>query len=165
MFDLGLEPGLLGRPPVGANMAFRRSMFQKFDGFRTDLGPRPGNEIRSEDTEFGRRLLQAGERLMYQPSAVVYHPVPPNRLHQRYFLAWWFDKGRADLREFGAPADAKWLVMNIPLYMLRRLAIRTFRWIFTIEPARRFSHKFKVWWLCGGILESYRQSRARRSDA
>jgi len=164
VFDLGLEPQPLGEPPFGTNMAFRRAIFEKYDGFRSDLGPRPGSEIRSEDTEFGRRLLKAGEQLWYEPSAVVYHPVAPNRLQKQYFLTWWFDKGRADRREFGTPKDNRWLVAMLPLYMFRRLVIWTIRWMFAVEPSRRFSCKLKVWRLAGEILESYRQSHARGTD-
>ena len=104
MFDLGLDAGPLSEPPFGNNMAFQKKMFNKYGCFRTDLGPQPGSEIRSEDTEFGGRLLAAGERLRYEPSAVVYHSVPENRLQKKYFLAWWFDKARADLRHMWDPA-------------------------------------------------------------
>ena len=80
VFDLGLEAGPISEPPFGTNMAFRREVFERCGGFRTDLGPRPGSQIRGEDTEFGRRLLDGGEPLRYEPSAVVYHPVPEERL-------------------------------------------------------------------------------------
>ena len=164
LFDLGREAVSLAEPPYGTNMAFRRTIFERYKGFRDDLGPRPGSEIRGEDTEFGRRLLQAGEQLWYEPSAVVYHPVPSSRLEQQYFLTWWFDKARSDFREFGIPKNTKWQVARIPLYMFRRLAVWSLRWIVAVEPSRRFSCKLRVWSLAGGILESYRQAPARRID-
>jgi glycosyltransferase involved in cell wall biosynthesis len=164
LFDLGPEAGPLGDPPFGTNMAFRKAVFEKYDGFRTDLGPRPGSEIRSEDTEFGRRLLNAGERLWYEPSAVVYHPVPPNRLRRQYFLRWWFDKGRADLLEFGVPNGTRSLVARIPMNPIRRLVSWTLRWMAAFEPTRRFSCKLKVWWLAGWIVESYRQLNNGRTE-
>ena len=40
-FEQGEEPKALLEPPFGANMAFRREMFEKYAGFRTDLGPAP----------------------------------------------------------------------------------------------------------------------------
>jgi glycosyltransferase involved in cell wall biosynthesis len=82
MFDCGPVACELTESPFGTNMAFHKKMFEKYGGFRTDLGPRPGSEIRSEDTEFGRRLLVAGERLYYEPSAVVYHSIPPSRVRK-----------------------------------------------------------------------------------
>ena len=66
-------------------MAYRKKMFEKYGGFRTDLGPSSDKRIPrpNEDTEFGRRLMAAGERLRYEPSALVYHPVPANRIPKR----------------------------------------------------------------------------------
>jgi glycosyltransferase involved in cell wall biosynthesis len=165
MFDLGLEAGPLAESPFGTNMAFQRRMFEKYNGFRTDLGPRPGSEIRNEDTEFGQRLLNAGERLRYEPSAVVYHSVAPNRLQKKYFLAWWFDKARADIREFGIPADTKWFIAGIPLFLFRRLAVWTLRWMVALRASKRFSCKLKVWGRVGEIKECYSLSREGRAHA
>jgi glycosyltransferase involved in cell wall biosynthesis len=159
MFDLGLEAGPLTNPPFGTNMAFHRRMFEKYGTFRIDLGPRPNSEIRSEDTEFGSRLLAAGERIKYEPTAVVYHLVPQKRLQREYFLAWWFDKGRADIRENRVPVDTKWFVSGIPLYLFRRLTVGTVRWMLTFDPARRFSRRLAVSLATGMIVESYRRSR------
>ncbi len=155
VFDLGPDACGLAEPPFGTNMAFRREVFERYGGFRTDLGPRPGNEIRGEDTEFGRRLLGGGERLRYEPSAVVYHSVPENRLQKKYFLTWWFDKGRAIIREFGVPSKARWCVGRIPLYMFRRLAVWTVRWLVAVEPSRRFDCKLNAWSTFGEIVECY----------
>jgi glucosyl-dolichyl phosphate glucuronosyltransferase len=162
VFAPDLKAGPLHEPPFGANMAFQKRVFEQYGGFRTDLGPRPGSEIRNEDTEFGLRLLAAGELLRYEPSAIVYHSVPRHRVTKQYFLTWRFDKARADIREFGVPTDARWYIAGIPLYLFRRFAAWTLRWWITIQPAQRFSAKLKVWGLVGAILESFRQSRAAR---
>jgi glycosyltransferase involved in cell wall biosynthesis len=164
LFDPGPEAGELTEAPFGTNMAFRRGVFEKYGGFRTDLGPRPGNKIRSEDTEFGNRLLAAGERLRYEPSAVVYHEIPESRLQKKYFLAWWFDKVRADIRAFGIPRNVTWYVAGIPLVLFPRLIVWTLRWTVAVKPSRRFSCKLKVWKLAGEILECYRQSRYTHSQ-
>ncbi|MGA7294107.1 MAG: glycosyltransferase [Terriglobales bacterium] len=160
LFDLGPQAGVLTEPPFGTNMAFQKKIFEKYDGFRTDLGPRPGSEIRSEDTEFGNRLLLAGEQLRYEPSAVVYHAVSEKRIQKKYLLTWWFDKARAEFRQFGVPSDTRWFFAGIPLYLLRRLVAWTVRWLFTADPARRFSNKIKLWTVVGQIRECYQQRRA-----
>ena len=165
LFDLGLEAGRLAEPPFGTNMAFQKAMFAKYGGFRADLGPQPGSEIRCEDTEFGRRLLAGGEQLWYEPSAIVYHPVTQNRLRKQYFLAWWFDKARADIRAFGLPANIKLVLAGIPLRSLRGLAVWTARWMLAVGPSRRFSNKLKVWSLAGQILECYRRAQSVRHQA
>jgi len=156
MFDLGLEAGRLQDAPFGTNMAFHRSMFEKYGPFRTDLGPRPNSEIRSEDTEFGNRLLAAGEPIRYEPRAVVHHAVPQKRLQKKFFLRWWFDKGRTDIRENRRMKDK--LVLGVPLVFLRKVTVGTFRWVLAIQPARRFSYRLTVWFLAGKIVESFRRS-------
>jgi len=159
MFDLGQETLSLSDAPFGTNMAFHRSMFEKYGTFRIDLGPRPNSEIRDEDTEFGRRLLAAGERIKYEPAAVVHHEVPQKRLKREFFLKWWFDKGRTAVREAGVGPDGEWSISGIPLYLFRRVAVGTLRWIVTFNPSRRFSRKLAVWLAAGMMVESYRQSR------
>jgi glycosyltransferase involved in cell wall biosynthesis len=158
MFNLGAEPSELTEPPFGANMVFRKTMFAKYGGFRTDLGNRPGSEIRNDDSEFGARLLANGERLRYEPSAVIYHPVPEERLDKKYFLKWWFDKGRADIRQSGIRPNTKYYLGGVPLYLFRNLAVWTLRWIAAVGPCLRFSRKLTVWGKMGEILECYRRS-------
>jgi glucosyl-dolichyl phosphate glucuronosyltransferase len=159
MFDLGPVPGELKEPPFGTNMAFRREVFSHYGDFRCDLGPQPGSEIRSEDTEFGMRLLRGGERLWYEPAAVVHHDISAKRLTQRYFLKWWFDKARADVREHGLPAGTRLIVAGIPLYLIRRLIIWTLRWMLTFRVGPRFSAKLKLWTVLGAIKECRDRSK------
>ncbi len=156
-FDLGDEPCELDNPPYGANMAFRKQMFEKYGLFRTDLGPSPDAEIPrpNEDTEFGRRLMAAGERLRYEPSAVVYHPVPKNRLNKEYFLGWWFDFGRAAIREVGRRPN----IWGIPrrYFTISKtsgiLVVRALRWMATLHSPTRFFRKCRVWATAGQIIE------------
>jgi glucosyl-dolichyl phosphate glucuronosyltransferase len=156
IFDLGSEAGQLNEPAFGANMAFRKEVFDRFGGFRTDLGRSGNNMISNEDTEFGRRLMRAGLRLRYEPSAVTYHPVEENRLKKQYFLDWWFNKGRSDVRELGNSSGGM-LILGIPLGSFRALLLALTRWMVSVEPPMRFGHKVSVWNCVGQIYESYRQ--------
>lgn len=72
VFDPCLAAGEINEPPFGNNMAFRKQAFEKYGFFRTDLGPCPGSEIRSEDTEFGRRLLDGeSDSVMNPPPSFI----------------------------------------------------------------------------------------------
>jgi len=165
-FDLGDQPLELGRAPFGTNMAFRKEIFEKYGAFRTDMGPSPGSEIRHEDAEFGHRLLAAGERLCYEPSAVVYHPAPENRVQKDYFLTWWFDFGRAVVREWGRGRA----VLGIPRLYLKILKLGTIvmaerlgGWMLSMNPQKRFYNKCWVWATAGQIKESYRLARSAQA--
>jgi glucosyl-dolichyl phosphate glucuronosyltransferase len=165
VFTPSLEAGPLTDAPFGANMAFHKSVFEKHGGFRTDLGPQPGGAgpQKSEDSEFGHRVLAAGEKLRYEPSAVVYHVVPAGRVQKRYFLAWWRDKARSDIRAFGAPSDTTWLIAGVPFYLFRRFAVWSLRGLVTLNPSRRFSCQIKAWSNLGEILECYQQAHSRKA--
>jgi glycosyltransferase involved in cell wall biosynthesis len=166
LFDAGDQACELKRSPYGVNMAFRKEMFEKYGGFRTDLGVGPNNPRVNEDTEFGRRLLAAGERLFYEPSAVVYHPILENRLRKDYFLAWWFDYGRAEIREKG-PRPPIWGIIprhcvSIPAMIMLRLSTTAFRWLRTREVRERFRWQCCTWVIAGCIAETYRLARKVR---
>jgi glucosyl-dolichyl phosphate glucuronosyltransferase len=157
-FDPGPEPGTFPKrqPPVGANMAYRKKVFSRYGGFRTDLGPRPGRAVRYEDTEFGWRLLNAGERIKYVPSAIVHHEVSPERLKKKYFLVYFYGYGRAAIRDRGK-GQPLWLIPR----SLISLANRTFslmprrisRWLRQSDPGKRFEHKCYVWMMAGEMVE------------
>jgi len=161
LFDRGDNPRELDWAPYGTNMAFRKAMFERYGGFRTDLGPNPGTEIRGEDVEFGRRLMSAGERLRYEPRAIVYHCVPENRLHKEYFLAWYFDFGRALAREWGRGGDI-WGIPRPYLGILREATTTmvklSLRWMLALKPQQRFFYKALVWREAGQIVEKYRMA-------
>ena len=168
LFDRGPRRCELREAPYGANMAFRKEMFEKYGLFRTDLGPRPGSEIRNEDTEFGRRLMAAGERLRYEPSAVVYHPVPEDRVQKPFFLARFFDMGRAILRESEPGPDILGISRRCFTFfrlISTQLPVVILHWVLTPSRKHRFHQKCETWKTVGQIVESYRQWRSRRGDA
>lgn len=157
VFDLGSQAAQLLEAPYGTNMAFRKEMFERYGHFRTDLGPRPSGLIRGEDTEFGIRLLAGGERLRYEPSAVVHHPVQEERLRKKYFLAWWFDKGRSDIRQYGI-RERGWRVQGVPIISFRRVVAWTLRWLSATKTSHRFECKLQVARFLGEIRECWRLS-------
>jgi glycosyltransferase involved in cell wall biosynthesis len=156
LFDRGAAPRELTDPPYGTNMAFHREVFEKYGIFRTDLGPCPGNEVRGEDTEFCLRLMNAGEKLLYEPSAIVFHELPENRLRRQYFLTWWFDYGRAFVRTKPRRPDVGLLprpVISITHRLLISLPMKILRWLLTFDAKERFYAKTQVWMMAGEIAE------------
>jgi glycosyltransferase involved in cell wall biosynthesis len=153
-FDLGDVPAELKDAPFGTNMAFRREMFEKYGDFRGDLGPHP-SETRNEDTEFGRRLMARGERLRYVPSAVVYHQVHESRVRKQFFLRWWFDRGRGDIRESGKIPDAR-----ETLKLVSRALRTALGSVLSLDPQRRFYRKCMVSFAAGKLVEAHQLAKA-----
>jgi glycosyltransferase involved in cell wall biosynthesis len=159
LFDEGLEPKKLNEAAYGANMAFRKEVFQSHGYFRPDLGRRPGSLISNEDTEFGKRLTAAGERLSYEPSAIVYHPVLEERLNKKYVLEWFFHDGRAvTLQKVERPPvlGIPWRYISIFNIAVRLLPLKIAQWMLAVDPQRRFFLKCRVWRTAGEIVELWR---------
>lgn len=170
-FDLGDRPIELKKPPYGANMAFRRSIFAKYGGFRIDLGPTANDKVCSDDTEFGRRLMAAGERLGYEPTAIVHHLVVPQRITQEYILSWCCGWGRAIVRERGDSANAFGILRDY-LVLLRRSVqerVRVLRGRVALGPSESFELKCQLSKARGQIAEilwrTAKRKRRKRGTA
>jgi glycosyltransferase involved in cell wall biosynthesis len=164
VFDLGADACDMTRPPYGANMAFRKVMFEKYGMFRVDLG-RCGNAyLMGEDVEFGSRLIAAGERLRYVPDAVVEHPVSEQRLSKKFLRAWFFDFGRTRVIQRGAPAKTMGVpgeMLNILSLVCKYLPERFVQWMLAWDPKRRFYNECQLWMTTGEIVECYRRIKTR----
>lgn len=86
-------PLVASRRIVGASMGFRRSVFQEFGRFPTNLGHRGRRMYGGEEVELINRILLKGRRIRYDPSIVVRHRIGPDRLTRFFFLRRHFDHG------------------------------------------------------------------------
>lgn len=85
------------RNQIGANMSFRREVFEVIGGFRNGVGQIGASMLRCDDTEFGIRVGQRWphHRTLYEPKALVYHRVPGSRARWAYFRSRCFTEGLA----------------------------------------------------------------------
>jgi GT2 family glycosyltransferase len=74
------------RNPIGANMAFRRSVLDRVGGFTDGIGRVGRIPLGCEETELSIRARDAtGGRIVQIPDAEVEHRVSPDRTCWRYF--------------------------------------------------------------------------------
>ena len=161
-FDEGLEPKVLTRPTYGGNTAFRREVFQKYGRFRTDLGRSNNNLLGREDIEIANRLFAGGERLRYEPNAVIRHPIEPYRLTKRYVLKWFYWDCRSEIAEKGL-RSTKWAIRGVPLAFLRTLARWALLWTISTNARRRFFCQVQIWKIMGWAVACYEGSRPGKS--
>jgi len=154
-FDYGAEPKEINLPPIGGNMAFRRAAFEKYGLFRIELGPDSSEIGGNEDDEFGRRLLNAGEKIVYSPAAIAYLPIESYRLTKDYFLRWFYSMGKANMRARMWPQDAS-CYFGVPRYFFGAALRNSLRWVFTLDEKRRFQYKLRFYRAMGGIREGLR---------
>lgn len=70
------------RSLTGANMSFKRRVFEDVGCFDPRLGP--GAAGLGEDTEYSIRIRKAGFKIGYTPHAIVYHELNPNRYGRKF---------------------------------------------------------------------------------
>ena len=83
------------RNPIGCNMSFRKSVFEKVGYFRSDVGRFGKVLLAGEEPEFSLRVLKKipNSKIIYDPSPVVYHKVGKSRVRFQYSLRRSFYEG------------------------------------------------------------------------
>lgn len=162
-FELGEEAKTINIPPLGANSAFLKEIFSKYGLFRLDLGVNgEKHTITCDDTEFGERLIRAGEKIVYAPGAIVYHPVESLRMTKNYFLSWYYYNGRSLTRTAGLPQQGTFY-FGVPRWLYRELATNALKWLFCFN-SERFANKLRTYRSAGSIAESHRLSRLKSAN-
>ena len=151
-------------PPYGANMAFRRTVFDQVGLFDTTRG-RTGNTLASgEDGEMFERILSAGLRVMYCPKARVKHRIEAIRMRRAYFRRWRFQNSRNIAHSCGVPGKRRF--MGIPLYIFPQLlrAIARAGVSHIMLPAdEAFQREIIVWHFLGlmtGLFDNRKHRKA-----
>ena len=98
--DLGDEPGPYPNEhgPYGTNMSVWRSAALGVGGFDGQFGRRGRRLLSGEERDLSRRLVQAGWRLRYEPTAAVVQQVLPDRIHPGWLLRRAWAQGVSDAR-------------------------------------------------------------------
>ena len=83
-------------PFYGGNFAIRRGLTDDVGLFDTALGRRGATNNGGEDTEFYRRLIEAGHWIRWVPEAIINHRIQTSKLRRNYFLDLHFRQGRTE---------------------------------------------------------------------
>jgi GT2 family glycosyltransferase len=98
-FALGDEAATIEYPryPFASNVTFRREALLSVGGFPVELGPRGEHRIANEEDGLFRRVAERGWTVVYEPQALVYHWVHPERISRRYLLRRGITQGTSDV--------------------------------------------------------------------
>ena len=144
--------------PISANLALRRTAFEKHGFFRTDLGRGADLSIvAGEDTELCLRLLGNGETLMYSPDAVVYHPIDKERISKRYCRRFYFWLGQGFVKRQEGPVGGT-RILNVPVYLFRDAFLNMVKILtasLTLDFGRGFYHQLHLILTAGKIYQSF----------
>ncbi len=108
-----LDLGPVARPfdaahvPFGANMAIRTDVQRRFH-YAADLGPRPGSQLRGEETTLIRDVLKTGATGWWVPEARVRHFIPAERQTLEYIEAYFRGQGEYFAQVAAGPERLWW---------------------------------------------------------
>lgn len=148
-------------PPFGANMAFRREVFDRIGLFDVTLGRSGAVLAGGEESDLFRRVLAAGGVVMYFPEARVHHKIEASRLHKRYFRRWRF-QGSRTLASRGDVSGSRRLY-GVPYYLFGQLvhaAWRALQHRISRPADEAFRQEMIVWHFLGLIAGSWGRSRS-----
>lgn len=153
----------LDQPPLGANMAFNREVFEKIGGFNPNLGRIGTQLLGGEETDLFKRLTEVGLSGRYQPRAIVNHVLEPERLRKAYFRKVYFYGGHSRGLLF-APASGRRFA-GVPLFSIRQLLQKSFAYFAAVSEgsSQSFVKELHAWWLVG-FMAGCSRSRQRRQQ-
>ncbi len=145
------------KAPFGANMAFRKNLFDQVGLFDTSRG-RKGNTLASgEDGEMFERILDAGFKVVFLGGARVHHKVESFRLKKNYFRRWRFQTSRNIAESRGIVGENR--IFNIPYYLfpqLGRACYRAMKSRLMDPPDVAFHRELIVWHFLGTMVGLWR---------
>ena len=118
------------RNPIGANMSFRRAVFDRIEGFVDGIGRVGRTPLGCEETELSIRARRAfpGGTVLHVPAAVVEHLVPDERVSWRYFVSRCWAEGLSEAlvtQEVGSTdalsSERTYTLKTLPTGVLRGL--------------------------------------------
>ena len=106
--------------PYGANMAMKRTVFDRVGLFDTERG-RKGQVLASgEDGDMFERILAAGLKAVFLGGSRVHHKVEAFRTTKTYLRRWRMQTSRNAAIAMGVAGERR--LFNIPLYLLPQFA-------------------------------------------
>ena len=116
---------------IGANMSFRRSVFESVGGFRSGIGRIGTRPVGCEETEFCIRATQRlpGTSFLFEPRARIEHHVPAGRATWSYFRRRCHAEGRSKVlvsrfvgTNDGLSSERAYMLRTLPAGVLRGLS-------------------------------------------
>lgn len=121
LWDFGDEVIPFPQGLSGCNMVVRTDVARSIGGFATELGP--GASGLNEDTEFSKRVREAGYRQIYAPQILVRHQMPRERTKPTMIRKRSFVRGRS--RAYYEPFEGR--LWRVTQWHARQCLLREFR--------------------------------------
>jgi glycosyltransferase involved in cell wall biosynthesis len=159
--DHGSHPRLFSsREPIGligANVAFRKRVFDRIGGFSPQVQRVKDGVGSTEDHEFLVRLYHAGGKALYTPDALVVTHVPAERLTREYHRRWHLGHGRFHaVMESSELQPSPRRLPGVAAQIFRGVVTDALAWLRGVvsrDAAAAFAAETRVWFSSGYLKE------------
>ena len=153
VLDLGSEiKKLEGKTyPVGANMIFRKEVFEQCGGFNPELGRTGKNMMGGEEKDIYHRLAKIPGKIYYAPGPQVHHIIPIDRATKQFIHK----------QALGVGMSERTRVANQPLQKISSYSRELSKWIativlsicltFALQPSKSIMLLKFRWWVSKGM--------------
>lgn len=142
---------------IGANVAFRASVFERIGLFSTDVQRVRDSIGSTEDHELLARLYAAGYEAIYAPDLVVWAPVPHDRLTRQYHRRWHRGHGRFHARmQLPEMERSRGRILGVPVHLFRSAAGDIASWLSLAvagDTSAAFAREARLWFFSGFVRE------------
>ena len=154
---------------IGANVSFRRSVFEVYGLLSAKLSRRGNNLVMGEDSDFIRRLRANGDLAAYYPKSAVYHVPSPSRLTLAYLSRWYYRRGEweryAGKDETKKPEMVFWFGAPRWLYgALSRMALRTAGHAVRLQKRKAVYCFFQICFFWGYLVAFWKTNKVRPAE-
>lgn len=153
-FRADVGPLTAQQSPMGANLAFRKSVFERHGLFSTTLDRKGSALFSGGETEMLNRLRQAGLEVWFAPAAKVQHQMPASRTTFRYAARHAFDSARSRVVDRGRTSIG---------YLFSRLLANIFKvlgysllgvlWVLLFQTGNSKKAWVRAWRSCGYLYQ------------
>jgi glucosyl-dolichyl phosphate glucuronosyltransferase len=181
LLDYGSEPLEFGaRMPLGVNMAFRRSVFDRAGLWDPRIGRRTGTLLGQEVREWCVRARAAGLRGCYAPAMIVEHVIPAARLTKKYFRRWYYWRGVSRAILFAQsrldPETPQQTtldftrvpqILGVPRYLYRKALMTAGRWVRDLwrrDTVASFERELGICFFAGFVRQRWKKVSQLRTD-
>ena len=127
----------------GANMAFKKSIFDRIGFFDTNLGRKGTIVFGGDDIDIQRRIINEGGKIIYQPKAAIKHVISSERLKKNYFRRLHYFEGVTNGRLYDNAIGRHFC--GIPFFIFFQFIRSIFRYL--KNPTLRM--QMNIWWFLG----------------
>ncbi|HYB53873.1 MAG TPA: glycosyltransferase [Thermoanaerobaculia bacterium] len=159
LLALPLDP----QPQVwGANMAFRRELFERVGGFDPRRGVVGARLFRGEESALIDRALELGLKIAYDPAPTVFHRIGPERMRKAYFRRVIFDEAQGRAR--ATSPSGEWSLFGAPIFLYRAPFTTFARWAGSalLRSPSAFDRQLRIFGALGRLTGHWKAGMDRR---